>query len=596
MSKTSNTGKMEKDYDCILNLDFDRRNQIPFTTADDFIFTDNRKSELLDGVWGFTPDVFQTVTRKQLFSASNRDEQHRYVPMDMDFSEMEKVQVPGCWNCIRDQYWYYEGDAVYSRTFLYKSEKAQERVFLRIGAANYECRVWLNGKLIARHQGGFTPFYAELDAIRLIHKNHLVITVNNRREREQIPSMNYDWFNYGGITRSLELFRVPQIFIKDFSCHLIPDSDFEKIEMKVCLSTAIAGQNCQFSIPELGIDELAVTTENGEATVSVPAHPELWSPETPRLYNISVSSGEDFVEDQVGFREIKIQGKKILLNGKEIFLKGVCCHEESKNGGRTLSDEERMEIINTAKEMGCNALRLAHYPHSERMSRLADQHGMLLWEEIPVYWAIDFMNETTFADAQNQMRELIKRDKNRASVIIWSVGNENPDTEARLSFMKCLAETCKADDPARPVSAACLVDVDTMSVKDRLAEFIDIVSFNQYYGWYYRDYEGVSEILKNSTINKPLVITETGAGAKTGHHGGTEELFTEEHQDKVYQKQIEYTTGKLQGFFPWILFDFISPIRKHPMQGGKNSKGLVDMDKKTKKKAFYTMQNYYEKR
>lgn len=589
----SNTSNMEKDYDCILNLDFDRRNQIPFTTADDYIFTDNRTSESLDGMWGFTPDVFRTVTRKQLFSASNQDARGRYVPMDMEFSEMEKVQVPGCWNCIRDQYWYYEGDTVYSRTFIYQAEAAEERVFLRIGAANYEARIWLNGRLLARHQGGFTPFYAELTG-ELSAENHLVITVNNRRELEQIPSMNYDWFNYGGITRSLELFRVPSVFIKDFSCHLTPDSNLEKIEMRAILSTAAAGQTCRFSIPELGINESAATAENGEAAVMIPASPELWSPENPRLYQVSVTTGEDFVEDLIGFREIKIQGKKILLNGKEIFLKGVCCHEESANGGRTLSDEERMEIINTAKEMGCNALRLAHYPHSERMSRLADQHGMLLWEEIPVYWAIDFTNEATFADAQNQMRELMKRDKNRASVIIWSVGNENPDTVARLSFMKRLAETCKAYDPTRPVSAACLVDVDTLSVKDRLAEFIDIVAFNQYYGWYYRDYEGVAKILKNSAINKPLIITETGAGAKTGHHGGVEELFTEEHQDKVYQKQIEYTTGKLQGFFPWILFDFISPIRKHPMQGGKNSKGLVDMDKKRKKKAFYTMKNYYK--
>lgn len=587
--------KMEKDYDNILNLDFDRKNLIPLTTAADFIFTDNRKRESLNGEWGFTPDVFQTVTRKQLFSLSDRDNKGRYVPMDLDFTRMELVPVPGCWNCIRDQYWYYEGESVYARTFIYEKEKEDERVFLRIGAANYECRIWVNGKLLARHQGGFTPFYAELTD-ELVQENHLVITVNNRRELEQIPSMNYDWFNYGGITRSVDLFRLPPVFIKDFFCYLMPNTNFEKIEMKIKLSSEAAGQICRFSIAELGINEQVSTDERGEAVLRVSAHPELWSPQNPRLYTVALSCGEDRIEDLIGFREIRIQGKQILLNGQEIFLKGVCCHEESRDGGRTLSDDERMDIINTAKEMGCNALRLAHYPHSERMSQLADRHGLLLWEEIPVYWAVDFSNEETLLNAQNQMRELIMRDKNRASVIIWGVGNENPDTQERLNFMKQLIDICKEYDQTRPVSAACLVDVDTMSVKDRLTEFVDLVAFNEYYGWYYRDYEGIDEILNNTAVDKPLAITETGAGAKTGHHGGAEELFTEEHQEKVYRKQLEYIDGRLQGFFPWILFDFVSPVRKHPMQGGKNSKGLVDLDKDRKKKAFYVMQEYYREK
>lgn len=585
--------KMEKDYDSILNLHFDQKNLIPPAAAEDIIFTDNRKRESLDGQWGFTPDVYQTITRKQLFSGTDRDDRGRYVPVDLDFSQLEQTAVPGCWNCIRDQYWYYEGEAAYFRTFIYEEEQQDERVFLRIGAANYECRVWLNGRLLARHQGGFTPFCTELTGA-LMPENRLMITVNNRRETDQIPSMNYDWFNYGGITRSVELFRVPQVFIKDFTCRLVPDSDFGKIEMSVKLSAPAAGPVCRFSIPELDIDESAAVDEQGEAVLAASACPVLWSPQTPRRYQVSASCGGDLVTDLIGFREIKTQGKKILLNGREIFLKGICCHEESRDGGRTLCDEERMEIINTAKEMGCNALRLTHYPHSERMAQLADRHGLLLWEEIPVYWALDFSNEHTYLNAQNQMRELIMRDKNRASVIIWSVGNENPDTEERLTFMRRLIETCKACDPTRLVSAACLVDVDTMSVRDRLSEFVDIIAFNEYYGWYHRDYEGIDQILNNTVTDKPLAVTETGAGAKTGHFGGGEELFTEEHQERVYQQQIRYTRGRVQGFFPWILFDFISPIRMNPMQGGKNSKGIVDMDKRRRKKAFYVMQEYYQ--
>lgn len=585
--------KMNKDYNDILNLDFDRENKIPFTTADAFVYTDNRKSESLDGMWGFTPDVFQSITRKNLFSATGKDEQGRPVPMDLDFAALDQVQVPGCWNCLDDRYWLYEGEAVYSRAFVYTRVDEHERMILRIGAANYECRIWLNGNLVARHQGGFTPFYVELTG-KLQEMNHIVITVNNRREIDQVPSMNYDWFNYGGITRSVELFRLPGVFIKDFSVSLVRDGTYNKIEMKMKLDRPQPGWRCKFSIEELGVSREIVTDEYGAAECIIQADLKLWSCDHPKLYEVSAECGEDHVKDKVGFREIRCEGRDIFLNGRKIYLKGVCCHEESKHKGRIQTDEERLEILNTARDMGCNILRLTHYPHSERMAVLADQMGMMLWEEIPVYWALDFENPETYDNAKNQLKELILRDKNRASVVIWSVGNENPDTQARLDFMKGLLDTCKELDSARLTSAACLVDVDTMCVKDRLAEFVDVVAFNEYYGWYYRDYEGVKDILDHTQMDKPMVITETGAGAKSGHHGGAEELFTEEHQEKVYENQIRYTDGRIQGMFPWVLYDFLSPIRKHPMQGGMNSKGLVSMDKEKRKKAFYVMQNYYK--
>lgn len=584
--------RMKDDYKDILDFQFDKKNQIAFTTVQSCVYTDHRKPESLDGVWGFTPDVFRSVTRKNLFSASGKDEQGRAVPMDLDFSSMEKIQVPGCWNCLDDRYWLYEGEAVYSRTFVYSKEKEGERIILRVGAANYECRIWLNGTLLSRHQGGFTPFYTELTQ-DLKEINHIVITVNNRREPDQVPSMNYDWFNYGGITRSVELFRLPAVYIKDFTASLVPDGTYGRIELKIKLDAPVQGACCHFKIEELGISREVLTDERGEARCVVQANPQLWDCEHPKLYEVQARCLEDQVKDRVGFREIRCDGKDILLNGRKIYLKGVCCHEESRNRGRIHTDEERLEILNTAKDMGCNILRLTHYPHSERMAVLADQAGMMLWEEIPVYWALDFENPETYSNAENQMRELMFRDKNRASVVIWSVGNENPDIQSRLDFMKGLLETCRNYDPTRLTSAACLVDVNTMCVKDRLAEFVDVVAFNEYYGWYYRDYEGVKVILDNTSIDKPMVITETGAGAKAGHHGGAEELFTEEHQERVYENQIRYTDGRIQGMFPWVLFDFISPIRKHPMQGGKNSKGLVAMDKATRKKAFYVMQEYY---
>ena len=172
-----------------------------------------------------------------------------------------------------------------------------------------------------------------------------------------------------------------------------------------------------------------------------------------------------------------------------------------------------MENILLAKELGCNFMRIAHYPHSERMAKLADEMGILLWEEIPVYWAIRFEREKTYEDARNQMRELLKRDWNRASVIIWSVGNENADTDERLKFMSGLAECAHEEGGNRLVSAACLVDSEKNVIADRLIEHLDVIGINEYCGWYTPDFEKLPQLMANSRPDKPVIITEFGADA-----------------------------------------------------------------------------------
>ena len=581
---------MEKYYEHLHLRTFDAALRTAPITADSLIFTSGRKAEKLDGIWKCMPDVFDTLTRKQLFSGREKEDGNGMkIPSDYRFGDGFDAEVPGCWNLVDPAFFLYEGSTAYARHFTYYQNNEDDRVFLRIGAANYECRIFLNGEYIGRHLGGFTPFCAELTG-KLQHENELMIIVNNRRSFEQVPSENYDWFNYGGITRSVALYEVPSAFIKDFQIELVPDGTFSHIKARVKAEGKLT--DGVIRIPVLGVEK-AFTFENGQASVDIEASPELWSPDSPVLYDVSVEAGNDRVSDRVGFREIKADGRKIMLNGKEIFLKGICCHEESSDGGRTLSDDECRQILATAKELGCNALRLTHYPHSERMSQLADEIGVMLWEEIPVYWLIDFDNPETLANARNQLKELMTRDYNRASVIIWSVGNENPDTDSRLKFMSQLADDCHAFDKTRLVSAACLVSIDKMAICDRLTGVVDIISFNQYYGWYFRNYEGLKEILDNSVVDKPLMISETGAGCDYGHHGNSEEIFSEEHQAKVYEHQIKYSDGRIQGLFPWILYDFRSPVRMNPYQQGYNRKGVIADDKISKKMAFYVLQDYY---
>ncbi|MBL8027540.1 MAG: glycoside hydrolase family 2, partial [Fibrobacteres bacterium] len=414
------------------------------------------------------------------------------------------------------------------------------------------------------------------------------------RSSDFVPMRNTDWFNYGGLYRDVELFRVPKVFIKSLKVHLIPDGKFNRITFKAELDGSIGNEPLTFSIPELGICE-DVRPKDCIASVTVTANPELWTPDNPKLYKVTAEYGKDIVSDKIGFREIKTKGTEILLNGKSLFLRGICVHEDDAELGKTTNQEDIIRRFSHAKTLGCNFLRLAHYPHHEMVSQLADELGILLWEEIPVYWAINFTNKATYENAENQLLELINRDYNRASVILWSVGNENLDTEDRLKFMSKLAKAAKKSDPTRLISAACFVNKEERTIDDRLIEHLDIIGINEYYGWYIREYDEIKKIFAHAEVTKPVIITETGADALSGNHGTTEDLFTEEQMEEVYKNQVEIISkvDYIRGLTPWILYDFRSPRRQNYYQKGYNRKGLIAQDKKTPKLAFYILQEFY---
>jgi len=585
-------GNMLEDYDHLLNIDYKKPYLFPLAGPESLIHTEGRRRFKLDGVWNFSLDVYDTFLRKKFFEERYHDEEGRDIPVDCDFDQWETVTVPSCWNVQKEAYTYYEGTGVYTRRFQYHGD-GTGRTFLRIGAANYESSVWLNGEQIARHEGGFTPYMVEVTG-KMKRENRIVITVDNTRKLEQIPSINYDWFNYGGLFRSVELIGTPVRFIKHVFLYLVPDGQYDKICLEAETAGFKAGESLKLEIPELGVAKEFPIGEDGRVKTVIAAKPRLWSCDDPYLYEIAASAGEDRVTDRIGFRQIRTEGKHIFLNGKRIFLKGVCCHEESMERGRALTDEDRLQILRTAKDLGCNVMRLSHYPHHERMAQMADELGMMLWEEIPVYWALMFREEATYRAASGQLRELILRDRNRASVILWGVGNENPDTDERLEFMSSLNKLAKELDPSRLTTAACLVNIDSMMVQDRLAEHVDVVAINEYYGWYYRDYQGLGRIMEQTKLDRPLVISETGADAAAGQFGDEEELFTENHQSKMYRKQFELSEGYVEGIFPWILFDFKSPVRMNPKQGGFNRKGLAAEDKRYRKMAFETVREYFD--
>ena len=573
--------------------DYARAYDQPRITADSLVSIAGRSTQSLDGAWHFTLDLFDEGLRQKWFADTPLPATEWPKPRDYDAGQGATLDVPACWSMARPEWRYFEGGAWYTRVLHHVPDAALPRTVLRIGAANYQARIFLNGAFLGTHLGGSTPFCVELSTQLRQGANLLQVQLDNRRARDRVPMQHFDWFNHGGIYREAALLRLPQVFLRDASVQLLPGGGFSRLSVDATLSDAVDGV-VRLHIPELGLEhDIAVLA--GKARCEVAARPELWSPARPRLYQVFFQFGADVLQQRIGFREIRAQGQQVLLNGEPVYLKGICVHEDDAILGKVSMPEDVRRRFADAKALGCNFLRLSHYPHHEHVAEIADELGFLLWEEIPVYWAIAFHDPATMADAGNQLRELIRRDRNRASVILWGVGNENEDSDARLAFMRTLAESAKAADPTRLVGAACLINRRNFCIEDRLTEHIDVIGINEYFGWYEPNFSGLERLLNASAPDKPVIISETGADALAGHHGGADELFTEECQAKVFEQQIAHLSKApyICGMTPWLLYDFRSERRQTVFNQGFNRKGLIAEDKYTRKLAFEVLAGYY---
>lgn len=563
-----------------------------------------RQTTSLDGQWKTIVDPFENgyydYRRKPYDGGYAQDKEYsdKTQLQEYDFTTDKLLFVPGDWNTQRPQLYYYEGTVWYRKHFDYKLEPGK-RLFLHFGAINYEAIVWLNGKRLGIHVGGFTPFNYEITDKLKEGVNSLVIKVDNKRHADAIPTLNSDWWNFGGITRPVTLVETPATFIRDYYVQLEKKNP-NSITGWVQLDGKQPAGKVLVEIPELKIKQTLTTNEKGYATFTIKAKPILWTPESPKLYAVSLSSGDDKISDEIGFRTISSEGTKILLNGKEIFCRGISIHEETAyNSGRAYSKEHAATLLTWAKELGCNFVRLAHYPHNEEMVRMAEKMGLLVWSEIPVYWTINWTNPDTYQNAETQLTDMIVRDKNRCNIIIWSIANETPLSESRLTFLTKLSEKARSLDNIRLIGAAMEkeeIEKGMMTVHDPLGKVLDLISFNEYVGWYDGDAEKCDRVNWTFDIQKPVFISEFGGGALYGRHGKKTERFTEEYQEDLYNRHIEMMKRipGLAGTTPWILKDFRSPRRHVPeIQDDFNRKGLIS-DQGQKKKAFYVMKKWYE--
>ena len=576
------------------------------TAADSQIIQPGQRPAIsLNGKWQIVVDPYDNgyynyhmEPHKAEGYFQNKVPPEKWDRIEYSFTPQNVLDVPGDWNSQRDRLYYYEGSIWYKRDFQYHLKQGR-RLFVYFGAANYQSRVFLNGREIGMHIGGFTPFAFELTDQMTTDNHFLVIQVNNSRHREAVPTVNTDWWNYGGLTRDVRLIEVPQCFIQDYFLQLAR-GEKNRIRGWVQLSEEGAGQEIVIQLPEMAAQHTVHTDKRGLAEIEFSCEPELWSPQSPRLYKVRISSGNDRVDDMIGFRNIETDGNKILLNGKPVFLRGICIHEEAPiRGGRAFSAEDAAILLGWAKELGCNFVRLAHYPHNAHMVRLADEMGLMVWSEIPVYWTIDFDNPDTYANAEQQLKENIHRDKNRASVIMWSIGNETPVHKSRNRFMKNLAKFARTLDSTRLITAATdkqSADGFHYKISDPLIQHLDVIGVNEYIGWYDGLPEKCRQMTWTSNFDKPVIVSETGGGALYGLHGDKLTRWSEEYQEDLYIHQIDMIQ-KIPGFSgltPWILMDFRSPRRPLPgIQDGWNRKGLMS-NRGERKKAFYILKNFYQ--
>jgi beta-glucuronidase len=577
---------------------------------------DHRPATSLNGDWHVIVDQYATGLydfhqnlRKDGFFMNAPFDPNGH-PQDYNFANASTLKVPGDWNTQRPELFRYEGVLWYQRDFEHTSQP-NTRTFLHFGAANYRTFVWVNTKKVCEYEGGFTPFDCDITSVLKEGKNFVVLSVDNTRIADGVPTLQTDWWNYGGLTRDVSLVEVPTQFIDDYDLNL-SRTNHDLIEGYVHVEGASSGTSVTVTIPELNAKAEATVDANSRAAISLSTKSlSPWSPENPKLYKVELSSGTDKLTDEIGFRTIETRGTEILLNGQPVFLRGISIHAEAPyRTGRAYSQKDVDTLLGWAKELGCNYVRLAHYPHDERMTRTADRLGLMVWSEIPDYWALQFDNPAVLAKSKQQLGEMIRRDRNKASIVLWSVANETPNTEARTKYLTTMVDLAHELDPTRLVTAALLVRTEknpngqgTLKiVDDPLGKALDVIGTNEYIGWYEQHAEGADTTTWDIRYQKPLIMSEWGGDAKAGNHAlkgsTTPALWTEEYQAEIYRHQIPMLNKipQLRGTSPWVLMDFRSARRVNPgLQDNFNRKGLIS-DQGQKKQAFFILQKAYKDR
>jgi len=558
-----------------------------------------RNARSLNGKWEAIIDLFSDGFERKLYLNQKPVKDTEFI--EYSFENGLRLNVPGDFNSQLPELRFYESSVWYKRDFQL-SKSADKRYFIHFGAVNYKADVYLNGKVLGSHEGGFFPFQFEITDIVNHGSNFIVVHTNNARSADAIPALKFDWWNYGGITRDVFLTETPATYIHDYTIQLEKNS-MKRIVASVKLSGANPKQQVEIEIPEVKIKQTLTTDDNGFATIAFDAKLQLWSPKNPKLYDVTISTSSETIKERIGFRSIQTRGTEILLNGEPIFLAGSNVHEEiASREGRAYSEADAAQLLREVKKLGSNFIRFSHYPPFETMVRMAEEMGIMIWLEIPAWQKINFENPKTVELGQQMLRQLIARDKNRCAVILWSIANETRPSPARTKALLGYIDLVRELDNTRLVTSAFdnihyEKETRTYKLSDPVADKLDVVSVNKYFGWYHPWTEKPEEMRIEIAPDRPFIYSEFGSEAMYGQDGDANKAWSwgELHQEKLYKDHVTMfaNIANLRGVAPWVMVDFKSPYRLHQTQQNYwNRKGVIS-DKGLYKKAWYVLYDYY---
>ena len=576
-----------------------------------------RRAVKLDGMWKFSLDALS---------------QGEKLGWPQGLPTQERIPVPASFQdfftdkAVRE----YAGDFWYETSFFLPGEWAGKQLLLRFGSVTHRAVVYCNGVEVARHQGGFLPFCADITgAARPGQENTLVVKANNELDEASIPCGKtitlkngrkmvkpyFDFFNYAGIHRSVHLMALPQASIRDISLTFALEGDSARIHYAVDCP-----EGCAVSLALLDAQgNLAASGEGAAGSLPV-KEPHLWQVRAPYLYRLVVRlfQGDELLDEytlETGIRTVEIQGTRILLNGKPVYLKGFGKHEDSDLFGRGFNPAALKRDFELMKWMGANSFRTSHYPYAEEVYQMADREGFLVIDEVPAVGMFEsLMNfaeastgkETGFfskattpqlLEAHLQaVEEVIARDKNHPCVIAWSLFNEPETTRENAVpyFEKVFARARELDPQKRPRTFALIGNSTPDACK--CVGLSDFVCLNRYYGWYIQGGYEISDAEENfrremdawqaRSLNRPFVFTEYGGDTLSSEHKLPSVMWSQEYQREVLEMihRVFDSYDFVQGEQVWNFADF--QTGEGIMRVNGNKKGVFTRQRQPKDAAF----------
>ncbi|XP_058802682.1 beta-glucuronidase-like [Phymastichus coffea] len=586
--------------------------------------SESREVKSLDGFWDFalppSDDAHKGHREKWFASRLSKVAEVMKMPVPSSYNDITTSRV------LRD----HVGPVWYERSFFVPASWRSKRVFVRFGSVNYLAEVWLNGKFIVRHEIGHLPFEAEITSTALYgEENRVTVAVDNTLVQTSVPqgsvvnastdngtvklqTYTFDFFNYAGIHRPVLLHTKPDVFVEDITVSTGLDSAVGVLKYSV----VIAGHShenpfCQVNLLDKDSEHVVAGPLVGtEGTIKL-ASPRLWWPrfmstETGYMYNLEVKvvgpnvTEPDIYRLPVGIRSLKWTNASFLINDKPIYFRGFGRHEDSAIRGRGLDLVTTARDYELLKWVGANSYRTSHYPYSDEVLDHADKMGFMIIDECPSANTDNF-STTLLKKHKQALSELIRRDKNRPSVVMWSIANE-PRTQLPNAggYFKKIAHHTKTLDPTRPITTSLNREV----AEDKAGAYVDVISFNRYNGWYQNT--GRLDMITNRVVKeaqswhakyeKPVLMSEYGADTMPGLHELPEYVWSEEYQMETMSRHFEaFDKLRAQGFFVgefiWNFADFKTSQKYHRVDG--NKKGIFTRDRQPKMAAHHVRKRYY---